>query len=174
MHREVQQWLLSATEVPWEQAVVYEVGSANWNGQAKDVCIGWRRWLGFDIVDTDGVDVVGDAVKVLPAFPLCDVMVSTEVLEHVADWRELVAAMCRQIRNDGWLVLTCAGTGRPVHSADGAAHLKPGEHYANVSLAEVREVCAEHAVTMIRGEEGPPGDTRFIGLKVVRDGEPNH
>jgi len=170
MHDEVRRFLLSSTEVPWEMANVVEVGSADWNGQARDICIGWRSWVGIDLADTHGVDIVGDACDILPTLAPCDVVVSTEVLEHAANWRDIIAAMCAALRMDGWLVLTCAGTGRPAHSADGAHRLKPDEHYANVTLAEVRQACAEHGVTMMRGEEGPPGDTRFIGLKVARHG----
>ncbi len=84
MHDEVRRFLLSSTEVPWEMASVVEVGSADWNGQARDICIGWRSWVGIDLADTHGVDIVGDACDILPTLAPCDVVVSPEVGDHAA------------------------------------------------------------------------------------------
>lgn len=168
MHPEVTNWIASAVEVEWDDARVYEVGSADWNGRACDyVPRQWQSWTGIDIASAPNVDIVGDARCILPLLVHCDVVVSTEVFEHVADWRGIVRAMCESLRPNGWFVATCAGTGRPVHSADGAPTLKPDEHYANVSLPELVGACEEFGVVMVRGEEGPPGDTRFIGRKVL-------
>lgn len=165
MHAEVTEFLRSATEVEWEGASVYEVGSADWNGRAADyVPTGWVSWIGIDIAAAPNVDLVGDARKVLPMLMPCDVVVSTEVFEHVEDWRGIVAAMAGALAPSGWFVATCAGTGRPPHGAEGHP-LRPDEYYANVSLAELAEACEAVGVVMVRGEEGAPGDTRFIGRK---------
>lgn len=166
MHVEVTEWLSGAVEVEWDGARVYEVGSADWNGRASDfVPRTWDSWTGIDIVAAPNVSIVADAVAVLPFLVPCDVIVSTEVFEHAANWCEIVGAMCGALRSGGWFVATCAGTGRPVHSADGAPTLRDGEHYANVSLDELVTCCASFGVDMVRGEEGPPCDTRFIGRK---------
>jgi predicted TPR repeat methyltransferase len=119
-----------------------------------------------DIADAPNVDIVGDAVEVLPTLPKCDIVVTTEVFEHTAAWPQMIAVMADILRPSGWLVVTCAGTGRPAHSADGGWELKPNEHYANVSLDELRECCEANGIVMVRGEEGPPGDTRFIGQRL--------
>jgi SAM-dependent methyltransferase len=166
MHDEVRAFLRSTVEVPWASSSVVEVGSADWNGRAVD-CVPALApfWQGIDLVEGANVDMVGDACMWLPLVAPVDVVVSTEVLEHAENWAELLASMCNALRRGGWLVLTCAGTGRQVHSADGGPRLKDGEHYRNVTLAEVAAICAEYKVAMIRGEEGPPGDTRFLGRK---------
>lgn len=172
MHPEVVAFLRSATEVDWSDALVYEVGSLNVNGQARDcVPAGWRKWVGFDLIDGPGVDVPGDACETLPNFPPADVIVTTEVLEHYEQWERLIGVMCDQLRPGGWLVLTCAGKGRLPHSADGSTDPHGWEHYRNVELDEVAQVAARHGVTQVFGEEGWPGDTRFIGRKdVMSDG----
>lgn len=167
MHTEVVAFLRGCTEVDYTDAVVYEVGALDVNGQARD-CVpgGWASWLGFDLVDGPGVDHPGDAAELLPHFPPCDVMVSTEVLEHAPDWAGLLGVMCDAVKPGGWLVLTCAGRGRPPHAADGSSHgPHPGEHYRNVELHEVEAVAVAHGVEKVYGEEGFPGDTRFLGRK---------
>lgn len=175
MHPEVQQFIQSCTEVRWDNAIVYEVGALNVNGQARDIVPQtWAKWVGFDLVEGDGVDFVGDASAFLPGMLPCDVMVSTEVLEHAPEWAHLLGTMCDVIRPGGWLVLTCAGKGRKPHAADGSpGGPHPGEYYLNVELHEVAEVCAAHGVAQVYGEEGWPGDTRFLGRK-ADDGEPHH
>lgn len=168
MHPEVALFVRECTQVDFTDAVVYEVGALNVNGQVRDmVPEGWREWVGFDLVAGDGVDHVGDAAQLLPNFPPCDVMVSTEVLEHAPEWAHLLVTMCDAIRPGGWLLLTCAGNGRKPHAADGSpGGPHPGEYYRNVSLAEVQTVAARVGVEMVHGEEGWPGDTRFLGRKV--------
>lgn len=167
MHTEVVQFLKQCTEVDYQGAIVYEVGALNVNGQARDVVPPlWARWVGFDLVAGDGVDFVGDATEFLPGMLPCDVMVSTEVLEHAPEWERLLGAMCDVMKPGGWMVLTCAGTGRRPHAADGSpGGPHPGEYYRNVTLAEVVEVCEAHGVQKLYGEEGWPGDTRFLGRK---------
>lgn len=170
MHPEAVTFLAGCTEVEWADATVYEVGSLNVNGEARR-CVppGWADWVGFDLIEGDGVDHVGDARLLLPSFPLCDVVVSTEVLEHYEQWDGLIVAMCDVLRPGGWLLLTCAGKGRPSHSANGGP-LEFGEWYRNVTLDEVVEVAGSCGVVKVYGEEGYPGDTRFLGRKVEADG----
>ena len=169
MHSEVVQFLQSCREVGWLGSTVYEVGSLNVNGQARDVVSGgWRTWVGFDLVAGPGVDHAGDAAQLLPDHPQCDVMVSTEVLEHAPEWERLLTVMCNSIVPDGWLILTCAGTGRKPHAADGSpGGPHPGEWYRNVTLAEVEAVAAAAGVVKQWGEEGWPGDTRYLGRKIA-------
>jgi len=176
MHAEVETFLRSklVSLLPWSAAVVWEVGSLNVNGQARDlVPEGWATWVGFDYESGPGVDVQGDAIETMPALTTVNgqpveaptIIVSTEALEHCPNWDTLLAVMCDELAPGGFIVLTCAGTGRSPHAADGSGPPHPGEHYRNVSLVEVAHACAANGVRMYYGEEGPPGDTRFVGWK---------
>jgi SAM-dependent methyltransferase len=170
MHPEVATFLAACKEVEWDGATVYEVGSFNVNGQARHaVPPGWAQWVGFDLLEGEGVDHVGDALELLPKMARCDVVVSCEVLEHYDRWAELIIAMCAVLLPGGWLVVTCAGKGRAAHSAGGGP-LEDGEHYRNVTLEEVETVAADAGVVKVYGEEGYPGDTRYLGKKMIVDG----
>lgn len=148
MHPEVERFLASdeVTRIPWLGARVIEVGAQDVNGAVRylvpDTLGG--EWLGIDLVDGPGVDYVGDAVSILPTLhedgERFDIAISCEVLEHAPDWRSIVAGMLSVLKPGGFLVITCAGPGRPEHNANGAAELEPGEWYENVALADLRAV----------------------------------
>lgn len=167
MHVEVQMFVQSCTEVRYDGALVYEVGALDVNGRVRDMVPQvFAEWVGFDLVDGPGVDHVGDAAEILPLMPPCDVMVSTEVLEHAPEWAHLLGTMCDAVKPGGWMLLTCAGKGRRPHAADGSpGGPHPGEWYRNVELHEVEAVCEAHGFSKVYGEEGWPGDTRYLGRK---------
>lgn len=114
---------------------VLEFGSRDINGSVRDV-IRSQRYVGVDVVDGPLVDIVGDASTVNLA-ELFDVVVSTEVLEHVDD--DTAAGICanawRHLDVDGVFIATMAGIGRHEHSAVDGGHLKAGEFYRNVDAA---------------------------------------
>lgn len=155
-------------DVPWRGSRIAEIGSLNVNGQARDhVPGGWTEWIGLDFVDGPGVDFVGHAVDVLPTLGKFDVVVSTEALEHDPRWRETIKVIANCLANEGWLILTCAGDGRPPHAADGShGGPKPGEHYANVGLDMLLPVLKECGLTVFHAEAGAPGDTRVVATKL--------
>lgn len=113
---------------------VVEVGSRDLNGSIRGLFAGSPRYIGTDVEEGPGVDVVLD-LEGPPWTPdeLVDAVVSCEVLEHVADWPSVLASAASYLRPGGWLILTAAGPGRRPHSGiTGRRKLEPGEHYANV------------------------------------------
>lgn len=93
---------------------VLEVGSLNVNGSVRG-CFEARAYVGVDMRDGPGVDIVATA-DALP-FPDAsfDVVVSTEMLEHdPAFWLSL-AEMGRVLRPGGQLILTTRGNGFGEH-----------------------------------------------------------
>lgn len=146
---------------------VIEVGSRDVNGTVRDVLTEagyeWAFWLGIDCMDGPGVDIVSPAEVALGVVDSgsFDLAVTTEVLEHAQQWRMILAALVRVVKPGGHLIVTCAGPGRPPHGVSGAPLPAPGEHYANVSLLEVTALLTA-ACDVLKGEEGPPGDTRVV------------
>jgi SAM-dependent methyltransferase len=164
MHDAAARWLASLP-IDLTGEIVYEVGAYDHNGCARDFMHPrWMRWVGIDLLAGPGVDHVGDAEVILPTLDRCDVLVSTEVLEHSPRWRQLVAAMCNALADGGLLIITCAGPGREPHSADGDGPPHDGEHYANVDHIELADVAALNGVRRLISL-GINGDTRYLGRK---------
>jgi len=94
----------------------------------------------LDLVDAPDVDIVADATRDVGIYNAYDVVVCTEVLEHVKDWIQILATAYEALRPEGLLILTCAGPGRRPHPG-GNENLNPapGEFYANVDHLELRK-----------------------------------
>ena len=121
-----------------------DLGGRDLNGHPRDLWPG-VRWLVLDLRPGPGVDVVADAT-VDQDHGVYDVVLCTEVLEHVEDWPAVVATSARALAAGGRLVITCAGPGRAPHSGITAAGITPGEWYRNVSHHELAAVLVEHGL----------------------------
>lgn len=98
---------------------VLEVGALDVNGSVRSVIQphGPALYLGIDIRHGPGVDIVLDVVEAPTRFgrESFDVVVCTEMLEHVELWRDALSAMKDVLRPGGTLVLTTRSPGFPVH-----------------------------------------------------------
>ena len=121
-----------------------DIGGRDLNGHPRDLWPG-VRWLVLDLRPGPGVDVVADAT-VDQDHGVHDVVLCTEVLEHVEDWPAIVATAAGALAAGGRLVITCAGPGRAPHSGITAAGITPGEWYRNVSHHELAAVLVEHGL----------------------------
>ena len=96
-----------------------EVGSADVNGSARDYLESLRpaQYVGVDIQPGRGVDVICDARKLVDHFgpETFDIVVSTEMLEHVMDWRSTVENLKTILRPGGVAVLTTRSIGFHMH-----------------------------------------------------------
>lgn len=121
MHASVLQWVEEqVTAYGLADEDTLEVGSLNVNGSVRPLFTG--RYIGVDMRDGAGVDVVA-AAAALP-FPNheFDVVVSTEMLEHdPSPWWSL-AEMGRVLRHRGHLILTARGNGF-------GEHMEPSDYW---------------------------------------------
>lgn len=113
--------VLSSDEIAGKQ--VLEVGSRNVNGTYRDIVQGFEPayYLGIDIVYGPGVDCICD---VLDLFSIVepgafDMVICTEVLEHIFDWRKAILNMKLALKPGGILVLTTLAPGFPKHDYPG-------------------------------------------------------
>lgn len=76
-----------------------------------------ETYVGVDIEDGSGVDEVCDVRSLLARFgeSSFDVVISTEMLEHVEDWKEVVSILKRVVRTNGLLLVTTRSAGFPYH-----------------------------------------------------------
>ena len=107
----------------WPQAPeVLEVGSRNVNGSARAFCAPRSsRYVGCDLEAGDGVDVIADATRLTAVFPpeSFDVVITTEMMEHVPDWPSAWAELMAVLRPGGLLILSTRSPGFPLHSYPG-------------------------------------------------------
>lgn len=120
------------TTQPW---IALDMGGADYNGTGRDILPN-AQWTGLDLRPGKGVDIVADAATWAPDREY-DIVVTTELLEHTAVWRECLATARTALRSGGHLFVTCASTGRPAHGHDGL-ELAEGEHYGNIESGELR------------------------------------
>jgi len=126
---------------PWR---VLDLGGRDINGSIRDL-LPAAKWIGLDIEAGPGVDLVHDATAPWPdGFGRFDLVVCTEVLEHVEKWAAVLRTAGQALEPDGpeALFVTCASTGRPEHGASGGPRPEPGEWYGNVSPGALRDVLA--------------------------------
>lgn len=171
MHYEVEQFLKSDViqRIGWNgtDTRVVEVGSYFVNGAARTWFPLIRHWTGLDLMEGRGVDIVGDANETLPPL-VADTgrfhrAVCIEVLEHAPEWRKLVLNMHNALHVGGFLVLTCASSRRPPHSAYGADALLPGEYYEGVDAEALHDLWLTTGGTVwYLADLWKPGDTQAL------------
>lgn len=98
---------------------VLEAGSMDVNGSVRPILMAHRpkSYVGTDLRAGPGVDVVCPVGELVEFFGRSsfDVVVSTEMLEHVEDWRGAVSNMKRVLRPGGFLALTTRSPGFKYH-----------------------------------------------------------
>lgn len=142
MHEQAYTWVArQGALVAGPPVDVLEIGSLDINGSVRPLFGAARSYHGLDLVDGPGVDEVADAARWTPPRRF-DVVVSAEVLEHAPTWRAILTMMWSATAPGGVLLLTCATDPRAPHSAVDGLDVRDGEHYANVSPADVRALVA--------------------------------
>lgn len=109
--------ILKPSEVQGKRII--EVGSLDVNGSARPMVMsmGPAEYWGVDCWLGPSVDVVCKADDLERTFgrESFDIVLSTEMLEHVEDWRLVVSQLKRAVKKGGLLVLTTRSPGFPYH-----------------------------------------------------------
>lgn len=99
---------------------VIEIGSYDVNGSIRPIIESWKpaKYIGVDIKEGPGVDVVCDAEKILEKFgkESFDVVISTELLEHVKEWRKVISNIKNICKPNGIILITTRSRGFIYHA----------------------------------------------------------
>ena len=99
---------------------ILEVGSKYINGSVRPLIEGFfspQEYIGVDIESGKFVDLILPAEKILDHFgpESFDVVISTELLEHIVDWRLVVNNMKMILKRTGYIYITTRSRGFPYH-----------------------------------------------------------
>ena len=133
MHNQAMCFLIKVRQgLSVKDKTILEVGSRDVNGSIRQMFYGCTLYTGMDHVAGKGVDVVADLYQWEPPIQY-DIVICTEVLEHVVDPRKAMHRMFSWVAPSGMLVMTCATLGRKPHTATGHTLVEGQEPYQNVT-----------------------------------------
>jgi len=145
-------------------ASVLEIGARDVNGGVRSL-FGPCEYTTLDIEDGPGVDIVADARHWTPSVGVrFDVIVCTNVLEHVHDWHLLIDQAAEALMPGGWLIVTTVGDPFPPHSAVDGGALRPGEYYGNVDAWKLLQACGA-AGLYVEAIHAIPPEVQIVGVK---------
>jgi SAM-dependent methyltransferase len=98
---------------------VLEVGSRDVNGSVRGIVERWQpaAYVGVDVQVGRGVDLLCPAEKLIERFGVesFDIIISTEMVEHVFDWRTVFSNIKQVCKRNGIILLTTRSRGFPCH-----------------------------------------------------------
>lgn len=123
-----------------------EIGSYDINGNTREKFDPSVNWVGVDLVDGPGVDIVSFGHLVDFPDESFGLSVSCECFEHDKFWVQTFKNMVRMTQRGGVVIFTCASRGRPEHGTKRSqAQLSPGtqaqgiDYYKNLSERDFRQ-----------------------------------
>ncbi len=139
---------------------VLEVGSKYVNGSVRPLIENFSypaKYVGVDISPGKMVDLILPAERILEYFGAesFDVIISTELLEHVVDWRIVINAMKATLKPGGCMYLTTRSKGMGYHGY-------PFDFW-RYEIDDMRKIFADFEVIILQQDHEDPGV--FIKVK---------
>lgn len=142
---------LRAEEV--QGRAVIEVGALDVNGSVRPLvsALGPASYLGVDLHAGPGVDQICDAMELVARFgrQSFDLLISTELLEHVRDWRTVISQFKQVLKPQGCLLITTRSRGFPYHAYP--------YDYWRYEPADIRALFADFDCEVIEADSLSPG-----------------
>lgn len=134
MHIEVRDYV--SQFATGEKIMVLDIGGRDVNGTLRDLFPN-ADYTVLDLRPGPNVDIIADATEWDPDGRKWDLVLCTEVFEHVKGWQHICWNARKACWPGGKFVATCAGLGRPAHSGFEAVGPQPGEWYSNLSAQQL-------------------------------------
>ncbi len=132
---------------------VIEIGAVDINGSLRpDVeAHGPSEYLGIDIAEGPGVDEVCNVYDLVERYgpESFDVAISSEMIEHVHDWRKAISQIKEILRPGGVLVMTTRSIGFPYHDY-------PFDYW-RYELDDMRAIFSDMTIEALEPDTDDPG-----------------
>ena len=132
----------------FENVNVLDFGCGDINGNNREYFVN-STYVGNDVADGSNVDLVCKTKDLTFPNENFDTIISTECLEHDAEYSQSLQKACDMLKDNGMLVFTCASTGRREHgtrrtSPNDCLATKSGnvdfqDYYKNLTIQDVKE-----------------------------------
>jgi SAM-dependent methyltransferase len=142
---------LNETEVTEKRII--EVGSYDVAGSLRPIIESWKpaEYIGIDIEMGPGVDIVLEADEITKEFgkESFDVVISTEVLEHVRDWRDVISNIKNACKPNGIMVISTRSFGYGYHAY-------PYDFW-RYELEDMKEIFSDCEILALENDSQSPG-----------------
>jgi len=132
---------------------IIEIGACEVNGSLRPILesYGPASYVGVDISEGTGVDVVCDAEKLLERFEKerFDIVLSTELIEHTRNWRRVLSNMKNLCAPGGTILITTRSRGFHYHAYP--------HDYWRYELEDMREIFSDCEIVSLAKDPGDPG-----------------
>lgn len=132
---------------------VIESGSQDVNGSTRSIFerLGASRYVGTDIVPGVRVDQICNAVNLVETFGAksFDVLVSTEMVEHVEDWRTVISNFKRILKPGGVLFITTRSQGFGYHGYP--------KDFWRYEVEDMQAIFSDFEVLVVQSDPSEPG-----------------
>jgi hypothetical protein len=149
---------------------ILEVGSQAIWGSPRHHFPSSKNYLGIDLGKSSGVDLVvpGELFQLPDGW--ADICISAECFEHAREWSAILSNMIRVTKEDGLILITCAGQGRATHGTiDTDIESSPftTSYYKNLSPSDIENEIDLHRYFKLYGFEvdSQHCDTYFWGRR---------
>lgn len=141
------------TKAELEGRRVLEIGSYDENGSLRPFVESLKpnEYVGVDIRKGPCVDEICSAEKTLERFgkESFDVVISTELLEHVRDWRKVVSNMKNICKSRGFMLITTRSKGFPYHAYP--------HDYWRFELSDMENIFSDCNIEKLKTDTEKPG-----------------
>ena len=161
MHLSVMEFLIeNVLDEEIKDKRILEVGSRYVNGSVRPFIerLNPKEYIGVDIESGKYVDIICPAEKLVERFgeESFDVVIATELLEHVKDWRIVITNMKKVLKTSGYIYITTRSLGFSFHSY-------PYDFW-RYEMDDMRRIFFDFKILNLQSDHGPPG----VFLKAIK------
>ncbi len=133
---------------------ILEIGSSNVNGSARDIIIKFNpsEYIGCDIVPNNRyVDILCDAENIIDKFgyKVFDIVIATEVLEHIFNWKKVIHNIKNILTNNGIVVITTRSKGFHRHNY-------PNDYW-RYEINDMKNIFSDFDIIVLESDKEVPG-----------------